>query len=330
MNRMFGAAMALFLAAGTAHAQCDSGEKVVKFSHVSAPTGNPKGEMAAALAARVNTEMNGSLCMQVFPSSQLYNDNEVMEALLLGDAQLAAPDVGILGAYTKKLEVFNLPFLFQDMAAVDRFVKSDAGQGLLDSMKSRGLVGLGYLYNGLRVFSANKPLLVPADVKGLKIRVPGSDVSAAMIEALGASVQKLSWNEAFGALQTKVVDGQENTWSNVYTGKLYEVQDGITETNHQFLTYIILSSSQFMDDLKPAVRDQFQKIIREITDEYNDKAAAINEAAKAKVKAAGVEVRILTPEQRQLWLVAMKPVWAKFEPGIGSDVVRAAVAANKP
>lgn len=326
------AAVAATLLCGSAMAQeqCQPGETVIKYSHVSAPTGNPKGEMAVALAKRINAEMNGKMCMQVYPSSQLYNDDEVMEALAIGDVQLASPDIGKLGAYTKKFDVFNLPFLFQDTEAVSRFTHGPVGKKLLDSMQSNGFVGVTYLYNGLRAWSANRPLLEPKDLKGLKIRATTSDVSIAMISALGATAQPLAWSEVFGALQTGVVDGQENTWSNIYTGKLYEVQDGITETNHQFLTYILVTSQKFLDKLSPDVRAQFLKISNEVTEEYNSKATAINDQSKQRIIDAGVKVRLLSPEQRQHWVAVVKPVWKQFESGIGADVIQAAVASNTP
>ncbi|MCT8269009.1 DctP family TRAP transporter solute-binding subunit [Afifella sp. JA880] len=324
-------ALAMSLLASTAMAQseCQSGETLIKYSHVSAPTGNPKGEMATALAKRVNEEMDGQLCIQVYPSSQLYNDDEVMEALAIGDIQLASPDIGKLGAYTAKLDVFNLPFLFEDTDAVSRFTHSETGDELLKSMTDNGFVGLAYVYNGLRAFSANRPLIEPSDLNGLKIRATTSDVSIAMIKALGANPQPLAWSEAFGALQTGVVDGQENTWSNIYTGKLYEVQDGVTETNHQFLTYILVTSEDFLGSLDDEVRDKFLGIVGEVSDEYNEKATAINEESKKRIQEAGVTVRTLSPEQRQKWVDAVKPVWEEFEDGIGKDVIEAAVASNK-
>lgn len=323
-------ATALLCGPALAQEQCQPSETVIKYSHVSAPTGNPKGEMATALANRVNAEMNGKLCVQVYPSSQLFNDDEVMEALAIGDVQLATPDIGKLGAYTKKFDVFNLPFLFQDTDAVSRFTHGPVGQKLLESMEGSGYAGLAYLYNGLRAWSANRPLLEPTDLKGLKIRATTSDVSIAMIKALGATAQPLAWSEVFGALQTGVVDGQENTWSNIYTGKLYEVQDGITETNHQFLTYIVVTSRKFLDKLPPDVRKQFLQIVHDVTEDYSKKATAINDQSKQHIVDAGVKVRQLTPEQRAKWVAVVKPVWKQFESGIGADVIAAAVASNKP
>ncbi|GHB37636.1 C4-dicarboxylate-binding periplasmic protein DctP [Pseudovibrio japonicus] len=307
---------------------CDPGEVVIKFSHVVSATGHPKGDFATALAERINTEMDGKACMQVFPSSQLFDDDKVMEALLLGDVQVAAPSLSKFEAYTLKYRVFDLPFLFSDMNAVNNFTQGPKGQELLGAMSDIGFVGLGYVYNGIKHFSGNKPLVVPADAKGLKFRVQTSDVAVAMIEALDANAQKLAFKEVYGALQTGVVDGQENTWSNIYTKKFFEVQDGITETSHQLLSYLAVTSQEWLDSLEPDVRDQFLTIFTEVTNESNARSSAINEANKQKIIESGAVVRTLTPEQRQQWVDVMKPVWGKFADDIGQDVIDAAVAAN--
>lgn len=325
------AAAASFAMTSAAHAadECGDGEVVIKFSHVVSAQGHPKGEMATALANRINTEMDGKACMQVFPSSQLFDDNKVMEALLLGDVQLAAPSLSKFESYTLKYRVFDLPFLFSNMDAVTTFTKGDKGQELLGAMSDYGFVGLGYVFNGLKQFSANKPLLVPSDAKGLKFRVQTSDVAVAMIEAMGANAQKLAFKEVYGALQTGVVDGQENTWSNIYTKKFFEVQDGTTETNHQLLTYLAVTSQEWLDSLEADTRDQFLKIFNEVSDEYNARAAEINEANKQKIIENGGVVRQLTPEQRDEWVNTMKPVWDKFRDDIGQDVIDAAVSSNQ-
>ncbi|MCA1298355.1 DctP family TRAP transporter solute-binding subunit [Stappia indica] len=322
------AAASLAFAAPAFAEDCQDGEMVIKFSHVVAASGHPKGDAATMLAKRVNEEMNGKACMQVFPNSQLFDDDKVMEALLLGDVQLAAPSLAKFEAYTLKYRLFDLPFLFQDLAAVDRFAASDAGKGLLNAMTDVGFVGLGYWSSGLKQFSANKPLLLPSDAKGLKFRVQTSDVAVAMIEAMGANAQKLAFKEVYGALQTGVVDGQENSWSNIYTQKFFEVQDGITETNHQLLAYLLVTSDEWLNGLDPDVRDQFLTIAQEVTLAANAAVADKEAASRQRIVDAGTEIRTLTPEQRKAWVDVMKPVWAKFQDDIGVDLIEAAVASN--
>ena len=330
MKRLFLAATAVVaLSVSPAFAQCDPGEIVIKFSHVTAAKGNPKGEAATLLADRVNERLNGKACMEVYPNSQLFNDDKVLEAMLLGDVQMAAPSLSKFEKYTKKFRIFDLPFLFDDINAVNRFQASDDGQKLLKSMTKRGLLGLGYWHNGMKQISANKPLLMPEDAKGLKFRIQTSDVLQAQFEALGANPQKLAFSEVYGALQTGVVDGQENTWSNIYTKKFFEVQDGITESDHGVLDYLVVTSAEWWDGLPDDVRTELKAILDEVTAEKNADSEKINQAAKQKVIEAGSVVRVLTAEQRAAWKKAMEPVWAKFSGDIGQDLIDAAIASNK-
>lgn len=321
-------AAALLLTANAASANCDDGEMVIKFSHVVAATGHPKGDAATLLANRVNEEMNGKACMEVFANSTLFDDDKVLEALLLGDVQLAAPSLSKFEAYTLKYRLFDLPFLFASLKAVDSFVQSDSGKGLLTVMEDVGYTGLGYWSSGLKQFSANKPLLTPKDAAGLKFRIQTSDVAEAMIEAMGGSAQKLAFKEVYGALQTGVVDGQENSWSNIYTQKFFEVQDGVTETNHQLLAYLLVTSTEWLNSLDADVRDQFIKIADEVTIEANAAVAATEDKNRQNILDAGGTIRELNAEQRQAWVDAMKPVWSRFEGDIGVDLIEAAVASN--
>ena len=316
------------LGTGSAQAKCDSGEIVIKFSHVTNADKHPKGLAASLLEKRVNEEMNGKACIEVFPNSQLYNDDQVLEAMLAGDVQMAAPSLSKFEKFTKKFRLFDLPFMFDDVDAVNRFQQSADGQKLKDAMKRRGLQGLAFWHNGMKQISANKPLLEPADAAGLKFRVQPSDVLVAQMEALGANPQKMAFSEVYGALQTGVVDGQENTWSNIYGKKFFEVQDGITESNHGIIDYLVVTSTEWWDGLPDDVRSQLATILSEVAETRNSESTRVNEEAKQAIIAAGGEVRTLTAEQRSKWVEAMRPVWAKFEGDIGADLINAAQAAN--
>ncbi|MEH6452470.1 MAG: TRAP transporter substrate-binding protein [Psychromonas sp.] len=320
---------AAILASFNASANCDPGEIVIKFSHVTNTDKHPKGIAASLLEERVNKEMNGKACMEVFPNSTLYDDNQVLEALLNGDVQLAAPSLSKFEKITKKYRIFDLPFLFDDVAAVDRFQNSEAGDKLKNSMQRRGLKGLEFWHNGMKQMSANKPLLLPEDAKGLKFRVQASDVLVAQFEQLGANPQKMSFKEVYGGLQTKVIDGQENTWSNTYGKKFFEVQDGVTETNHGILDYLVVTSNGWWEGLPNDVRDQLGTILSEVTQARNSESSKVNETNKQNIIDAGGVVRTLTPEQREAWVDALKPVWAKFEKDIGSDMIEAALSSNQ-
>ncbi|GGO58694.1 C4-dicarboxylate-binding protein DctP [Roseovarius pacificus] len=321
-------AVALSITAGAASAACDDGEIVVKFSHVTNTDKHPKGIAASLLEQRVNDEMNGTMCMEVYPNSTLYNDNKVLEAMLQGDVQLAAPSLSKFEKFTKQFRLFDLPFMFKDIDAVDAFQASDNGQAMLDSMQRRGLQGLAYWHNGMKQMSANKPLLEPSDANGLKFRVQSSDVLVAQMEAIGGSPQKMAFSEVYGALQQGVVDGQENTWSNIYGKKFFEVQDGITETNHGVIDYLVVTNIDWLEGLDADVREQFLTILGEVTEARNSESARVNQEARQAIVDAGGEVRQLTDEQRTKWVDVMKPVWDQFKDDVGQENIDAAQSIN--
>lgn len=320
--------MTLAFSATSAVAACDEGEMVIKFSHVTNTDKHPKGIAATLLAERVNTEMDGTACMEVFPNSTLYDDNKVLEALLQGDVQLAAPSLSKFEKFTKQFRIFDLPFMFEDIEAVDAFQASEAGQALLDSMQRRGLQGLTFWHNGMKQMSANVPLMSPTDADGLKFRVMSSDVLVAQMEAIGGSPQKMSFSEVYGALQQGVVDGQENTWSNIYGKKFFEVQDGISETNHGVIDYLVVTNAEWLEGLDASVRDQFLTILGEVTELRNSESFAVNQANRQAIIDAGGEVRTLTAEERLAWVNAMKPVWEQFSDDVGQDMIDAAQSLN--
>ncbi|MEP4198262.1 MAG: DctP family TRAP transporter solute-binding subunit [Aliishimia sp.] len=322
------AALALTVSANAVAAACDDGEVVIKFSHVTNTDKHPKGIAATLLEQRVNEEMNGKACMEVFPNSTLYNDNQVLEAMLQGDVQLAAPSLSKFEQFTKQFRIFDLPFMFENIEAVDAFQNSETGQAMKESMVRRGLLGLGFWHNGMKQMSANKALISPSDANGLKFRVQNSDVLKAQMAAIGGSPQPMAFSEVYGALQTGVVDGQENTWSNIYGKKFFEVQDGITETNHGIIDYLLVTNVDWWESLDGDVRDQLQAIIEDVTVTRNAESTAVNAQNRAAIIEAGGVVRELTAEQRSEWVTTMKPVWEQFKGDVGQENIDAAQAIN--
>lgn len=312
--------------ATSAFASCESGERVVKLSHVTGGTTHPKVVAANNFAERVNKELNGKLCVEVYPNSTLFGDSKELEALLLDDVQMLAPSLSKFGSYTKKYGVFDLPFIFKDMDSAMSFTASKEGKDLLNAMEDVGFVGLGYWMSGMKYFSANKALISPTDAAGLKFRVQTSDVAKAMIAAMGASPQPMAFAEVYGALQTGVVDGQENTWSNIYTKKFFEVQDSTTQTSHQLLAYLFMTSKQFLDSLDADTRTKLIKIADEVTVAANKSVKDKEEANRQNILKAGGKINELTASQRKQWVDAMKPVWKQFEGEIGADLIAAAAS----
>ncbi|MBW5413977.1 MULTISPECIES: C4-dicarboxylate TRAP substrate-binding protein DctP [Pseudomonas] len=329
MFKMTLKALACALALGAAGLANAADPIVIKFSHVVAEH-TPKGQGAILFKKLAEERLPGKVKVEVYPNSSLFGDGKEMEALLLGDVQIIAPSLAKFEHYTKQIQVFDLPFLFNDMAAVDRFQQSPAGQNLLKSMEDKNITGLGYWHNGLKQLSANKPLREPKDARGLKFRVQASAVLEEQFKAVRANPRKMSFAEVYQGLQTGVVNGAENPYSNIYSQKMYEVQKYITESNHGLLDYMLITNTKFWNGLPTDVRSELDKIIVEVTAEVNKQADALNQGDKQRIlDAKTTEIITLTPEERAKWRDAMKPVWQKFEGEIGADLIKAADASNQ-
>ena len=304
---------------------------VIKFAHVVAEN-TPKGQGALMFQKLVaaDPQLNDKVKVEVYPNSSLFGDGKEMEALLLGDVQMLAPSLAKFEHYTKQVQIFDLPFLFNDLAAVDRFQQGPQGQALLKSMDDKGIHGLAYWHNGLKQLSANKKVILPKDARGLKFRVQASSVLEEQFKAVRANPRKMSFAEVYQGLQTGTVNGTENTWSNYESQKVNEVQPFFTETNHGLIDYMVITNSKFWDGLAPDVRAELQKIMDQVTVEVNKQAEALNQTAKQKIiDSKTSEIDPLTEAQRQEWREAMKPVWEKFSDEIGADLIKAADASNK-
>jgi C4-dicarboxylate-binding protein DctP len=223
-----------------------------------------------------------------------------------------------------------LPFLFPDLETVERFQTSSAGIALLDSMSHKGLRGLAFLHNGMKQFGGPVAMRSPDDAKGLKFRVMESDVLQAQILQIGGNPQKMAFGEVYQALQTGAVDAQENTWSNIYSSKFYEVQDFLTETNHGYIGYLVTVNSDFWDALPADIRSELDAIVLEFSSWANEQSATINADGRQKIIDSGVsEVVALSPEELSNWQQVMRPVWEDFEGNIGAELIAAAQAARQ-
>lgn len=302
---------------------------VIKFSHVVAEH-TPKGQGALLFKKLAEERLPGKVRVEVYSNSSLFGDGKEMEALLLGDVQLIAPSLAKFEHYSKPIQIFDLPFLFDDINAVDRFQKGPVGQELLKSMESKGITGLGYWHNGLKQLSANKELRKPRDARGLKFRVQASAVLDEQFKALRANPRKMSFSEVYQGLQTGVVNGAENPYSNIYSQKMHEVQSHITESNHGLLDYMVITNTEFWNGLPTDIRTELTAIMEEVTVEVNKHAESINQRDKQTILDSGkTEILYLTKAEREKWRKAMKPVWKMFEAQIGADRIKAAEAANK-
>jgi C4-dicarboxylate-binding protein DctP len=314
-----------FSASGTALA---AEPIVIKFSHVVGEQ-TPKGQGALMFKKLVEERLPGKVKVEVYPNSTLYGDDKEMEALLLGDVQIIARSLAKFDQYTKSVQLFDLPFLFDDIEAVNRFQQSPDGQKLLKSMESKNITGLAYWHNGMKQLSANRPLREPEDARGLTFRIQTSAVLQEQFKAVDAKAQPMIFSVVYQGLRTGLVNGTENPYSNFYDQKLNEVQKYVTETNHGILDYMLITSSDFWNGLPSDIRTELEKIVVESTAYANNEAQRLNQQDKQLVlDTKTTEIITLTPQERSEWRDKMKPVWAKFEKDIGPDLIKAAQSSN--
>ena len=322
LPRIIAAAAAIAASFGLAGPAAAQEPIVIKFSHVAAAN-TPKGQAADYFKKLVEERTKGRVKVEVFPNSTLFKDKEELEALQIGSVQMLAPVPGKFGPLgVKEFEVFDLPYIFKDIDAVHRFARGPGGAGLLKKLEARGVVGLSYWDNGFRVMSSNKPIRVPEDMRGQKMRINSSKVNAAIMKSVGAQPQSMAFSEVYQGLQTGVVDGTEGPLSNLYTQKQYEVQKYVTLTYHTISNYVVVTNKKFWDGLPADIRTILEGAMKDAT-AYNDQVAEKDEAiALAAIKASGKsEVFIPTAAEREVWAKAMLPVHAEMASRVGGQAV---------
>ena len=295
---------------------------VLKFSHVTA-SDTPKGKAADKFKELAEKYTAGKVKVEVYPNSTLYKDKEELEAMQLGAVQMLAPTNSKFGPIgIKEFEVFDLPYILPDVKSAHKVTDGPLGAKLLKLLDAKGMTGLAYWDNGFKQMSANKKLISPADYKGLKFRIQSSKVLEAQFRTLGAIPQVTALADVYQALQTGVVDGQENTWSNIYTQKMHEVQKYATVTNHGYIGYIVIVNKKFWDGLPGDIRDQLAKAMKEATEYGNSQSQQENDQALEMIKKAGkTEILTLTPEQDEAMRKAMMPVYKEVSSRVGQPLI---------
>jgi C4-dicarboxylate-binding protein DctP len=302
---------------------------VIKFPHIVAP-GTPKGQGAEMLRQLIEERLGDRVVMEVFPSGQLMNEDDALEALAFGEIQMIAPSLSKFDRLTRKYQVFDLPFLFSDMEDVEAFQQSPVGQELLNVLARKGFIGLAYWHNGMKQFGGPVPIRNPRDGAGLKFRIMESDVLQEQILAMDGNPQKMAFGEVYQALQTGAIDAQENTWSNNYSQKFFEVQDYFIESNHGYLGYLLAVNPGFWNKLPEDIRLELEQIVAEVSAEVNGIARDLNLQDRQKILDSGLsEIVQMTPEDREEWRAVMRPVWDMFRDEIGEDVMAAAEAGSR-
>src|SRR3982075_995214 len=295
---------------------------VIKFSHV-VTADTPKGKGALKFQELTEKYTNGKVKVEVYPNSSLYKDKEELEALQLGAVQMLAPSLAKFGPIgVKEFEVFDLPFILPDKAALRRVTDGPLGHKLMSLLAPKGMVGLAYWDNGFKGMSANRPLHMPDDFKGLKMRIQSSKVLEAQMRAIGAIPQVMAFSEVYPALQTGVVDGTENPFSNEYTQKMHEVQKYTVLSEHGYVGYAVIVNKKFWDGLPADIRASLTKAMKEASDFTNEIAGKENDEALEEIKKSGKSQLItLTPEQKAAWRKALEPVYAEMTGRVGKAIM---------
>ena len=309
----------LLMPAGAATAQQPI---IIKFSHVVSPDA-PKGKAAVKFKELAESYTNGKVKVEVYPNSSLYKDKEELEALQLGSVQMLAPSISKFGPLgVKEYDVFDLPFLMSDDARARQMYASPMMAELNKKLEAKGVMPFAYWDNGAHVYTCNKPLIMPDDFRGLKMRIQGSKVLDAAIRQLGALPQIMAFSELYQALQTGVVDGEDNVPSNILTQKFNEVQKYMTVSYHGRLTYSLIVNKKFWDGLPEDVRTPLSRAVQELTDFFNETAAKDNVDALEKIKTSGkLEVHYLTDAERKAWIAKLMPVHTEMQSRFGKDFI---------
>lgn len=295
---------------------------VIKFSHVVA-VDTPKGKAADYFKKIAEERTKGRVKVEVYPNSQLYKDKEEMEALQLGAVQMLAPSLAKFGPLgVKEFEIFDLPYIFDSYAEVDKVMKGPIGAKLFTKLETKGIKALGFWENGFKNFSSNKPIRTPDDLRGMKVRIQSSKVLDEEMRAVGALPQVMAFSEVYQALQTGVVDGTELEPSNLYTSKAFEVQKHLTLTNHGFLGYAVIVNKTFWEGLPADIRATLTTAMNDSSNYANQIAKQETDKALAAIKASG-KTTIYTPTaaERAAFRKALIPVHQKMSSRFGQDLL---------
>ncbi|KLU61180.1 C4-dicarboxylate-binding periplasmic protein precursor [Peptococcaceae bacterium CEB3] len=298
-------------------------EIVIKFSHVTAAD-SPKGLAASRFADLVRQRTGGYVEVQVFPNSTLYKDGEELDALKRGAVQMLAPATSKLSGLFPDWQLLDLPYAFPDLRHVHQLMSGPVGKKLLAELQTKKMLGLAVWDNGFKEFTDNKrPLIQPKDFRGLRFRVMPSQVLVDQFAAVGAEAYPMPFNDVGKALGTGLVDGEENTISNIYTQQFDRSQKYLTLSDHGYLGYVVLTNADFWQSLPAWVRKVLQDTLAEVTVWERAEAQKVNERQlRALEKQGKVKIRHLTPGEKEALQKAFNPAWEHLEAEIGRNLVQ--------
>lgn len=286
--------------------------------------GHPQVTGMEKFAELIKEKSGGKIDVKLFPGGVLGGDVQTVSALQGGVIEMTVLNAGILASNVKQFGAVDLPFLFNSGEEADKVMDGAFGTGLMDLLPDTGLVGLGYWELGFRNLTNNRhPVTKLEDISGLKIRTIQSPIPIELFNSLGANAVPLPYTELYTALETGTVDGQENPAANILNAKFYEVQKYMTVTRHQYNPQIVLISKKVWDGLNDEEKAVFQSAATEARDYQRQVSREVDAKAIEDIKATGMEVNELSPEETQKLREAVKPLIDKFSAEIGPETVAA-------
>jgi tripartite ATP-independent transporter DctP family solute receptor len=302
---------------------CQDKTVILKLGHAVAPE-HPYHMGAVRFSEHVDQRTNNKVKIDVYPSTQLGNERDMVEGLQLGTIDLVVTSTGPLGGFVPKMFVVDLPFLFRDREHAYKVLDGPIGRDLLDAFSAKGIKGLAFWENGFRQITNNvRPIEKPEDLKGIKIRTMENKVHLASFKAFGASPTPMAWSEVYTALQQKTIDAQENPIAIIYHQKIFEVQKYLALTGHFYSPTPLLMSLKVFESLPKDI----QKIMLDTAIEcatYERNLLRDSEAKQiAEVKAKGMQV---TTPNKKPFLDAAAPVYKEFEAQFGKETIDRIVA----
>jgi tripartite ATP-independent transporter DctP family solute receptor len=286
--------------------------------------GHPQVTGMEKFAELVKEKSGGKIDVKLFPGGVLGGDVQTVSALQGGVIEMTVLNAGILASNVKQFGAVDLPFLFNSGEEADKIMDGAFGTSLMELLPETGLVGLGYWELGFRNLTNNRhPVTKLEDINGLKIRTIQSPIPIELFNSLGANAVPLPYTELYTALETGTVDGQENPAANILNAKFFEVQKYMTVTRHQYNPQIVLMSKKTWDALNDEEKALFQSAADEARDYQRKVSREVDAKAIEDIKATGMEVNELSPEETQKLRDAVKPLIEKFSAEIGPETVSA-------
>ncbi len=295
-----------------------------KLGHIAEPE-NPYGQGADHFAKLVKERSNGEIIIKVFPSSQLGNQRDLVEGLTLGTVDMTLTGTAVLGNFIPEVSIFDLPFLFRNVEHAYKALDT-LGMKLCKKGESRGLITLAIWENGIRHMTNNvRPIVTPADMKGLKFRVMEQPVYIEMMKSLGASPTPMAMSELYTALQKGVIDGQENPLAHIATKRFYEVQKYISLTAHTYAPEPVLISTLAWKKLSPAQQELLKKAAEDTRDWQRKLCRTMEQQFLAVIKAKG-KCQINDNVDKKAFANQTKKVWDLYSKRFGMESINAILA----